>query len=594
MRLLARCCALLLAAAAMTPGRAQPFALTPFERDSLASATYDEAVAHYAALAEAYPERCTLSDWGETDAGPRLRPFVIGSLAARRAMLTGHPPTLFVNNGIHAGEPCGVDAAMLLARRLVTDAALFARLDTTSLVVIVPAYNVGGMLDRGGGTRANQVGPRAYGFRGNARNLDLNRDFAKQDSRNARSLTELLRALQPDVFVDTHTTNGADYVYDLTVIATQPEKLGPVLGPYLRDTMLPTLYAGVEAAGHPVSPYVYSRGVPQEAGLELFMDTPRYSSGYAALLHSLAFITEAHMLKPFATRVRATEALLDAALAFWLDRRPEIAARREANRQALFARDSVTLAWATDTTRADTLAFRGYAALREPSAVTGAQRLRYDRDRPTVTPTPYRAYARPARAVPRPRAYLIPQAHRHLARQLTADLGATIGEATGFDHGLPLRTLTRDTVLAGTRWRVTDYATAEVPYEGHYPHHGVVAESDTATRLHARAGDLLVALTPRNLRLATALLEPAAPDSYFAWNAFDAYLQRKEHYSAYVFEDEAARLLARDPALRAAFSRKRDGDAAFRQNGGAQLDWIYERSGGAEGGYGRVPVGRVW
>ena len=557
---------------ALTQAQAHP---TPFERDTLASATYAEAVAFYSGLAAAYPGRCRLDTLGVSDAGVPLYAFSVGLPPDRGT------PVFFVNNGIHAGEPAGVDASMLVARWLATDpAALGGWLDSAA-VVIVPAYNVGGMLDRGGGTRANQVGPREYGFRGNAHNLDLNRDFAKQDSRNARALTRLLRRLQPDFFVDTHTTNGADYAYALTVIATQPDKLGPVLGPYLRDTVLPALYAGVEAAGYPVSPYVYSPAVPQETGILPFVDSPRYSSGYVALLHGLGFITEAHMLKPFATRVRATEAFLRTALGFWAEHRDDIARRRTANREALFAADGTDLAWAVDSARADTLTFRGYAVVREASAVTGAERLRYDRDRPTTTPTPYYSRARSVYGRPTPRAYVIP-------RGWAADLLPLL-EVGGVQ---PARALPADTLIEVEAGRIADYTTVDAPYEGHYLHSGVSVDWSREP-YRVEAGDYLLELTPANHRLATAMLEPAAPDSYFAWNTFDAYLQRKEHYSDYVFEDTAAQLLADDPQLRAAFSRKRDRDEGFRQNPRAQLDWLYERSGRAEEAYLRYPILRI-
>ena len=548
---------------------------TPFEADTLASASYEETIAYYEVLAKAFPRQCSIDSIGLTDAGLPLRLFTVWS-GERTDPRQPDARTFFVNNGIHAGEPCGVDASMMLARG-VLDGSLGIDLGPTTLA-IVPAYNVGGMLNRGWPSRANQVGPRAHGFRGNARNLDLNRDFVKQDSRNARALTAALREMSPDVFVDTHTTNGADYAYHLTVIATQPEKLGPVLGPFLTDEMLPELYAGLEAAGHPVSPYVYSPGVPQEAGLYPFIESPRYSSGYAALLHSLSFITEAHMLKPFATRVRATEAFLQTALRFYLGHLDEIAAARQANRVAV-VRDSVTLAWEVDTARADTVRFRGYAPVRAESAVTGGERLRYDRSRPQTVATPYYRYAKPKTRVTPPAAYVVPYAYGELLDKLGA--------------GTSLRV---DTVEAMTSRLLTthiveDYSTVETPYEGHYLHYGVRVR-DTAYRVTLRPGDYVVSVTPDNARLLTAAFEPTAPDSYFAWGFFDSHLQQKEHYSAYVFEETAARMLQEDEALRDAFSRKRNAHGGFRQNRRAQLDWLYRRSAHYEHPM-RLPVRRI-
>ena len=548
---------------------------TPFERDTLSSATYAEAVAFYRELADAYPERVRIEPGFDSDAGLGVE-LVVVSDYGDAPLIDERRPTFFVNNGIHAGEPCGVDASMMLARELA--GGRLRGLDLSAAqIVIVPAYNVGGMLKRGGGTRANQDGPRAYGFRGNAQNLDLNRDFVKQDSRNARGLTFQLQRFSPDVFVDTHTTNGADYQYPMTVIATQYDKLGPVLGPFLRKRMEPALYAAMAARGYPAVPYVNASGPPQETGVDIFVDHPRYSTGYAALLHTIGFVTEAHMLKPFATRVRATQAFLEEAIGFWLDNRAAIGRLREENAVATAEQDSVALRWAVDATRADTIDFLGYAAVREPSAVTGAERLRYDRSRPITARIPFRSYARPAAQVTPPRYYYVPAAYEQLL-------------PTWLAYGL--YPLSADTTLAATAYRIDDYRTVSEPYEGHYLHYGVRA-TPIPTAVAARAGDYLVRVTPANLQLLAALFEPAAVDSYFAWNAFDSWLQRKEHFSAYVFEETAAEMLAGDEALREAFAAKRDAEEGFRQNPRAQLQWLYERSPHAEDGYGTLPVMRV-
>ncbi len=533
--------------------------MTPFELDSLSSATYEEAIKHYKVLATAHPNRCALITLGSTDSGKPLQVFIITDKRESEVQ------TFFVNNGIHAGEPCGIDASMMFARELVTGKLKDVPL-TNAQIAIVPVYNIGGSLNRGSFSRANQNGPKAYGFRGNSKNLDLNRDFVKRDSRNAEWLTVALRAMSPDVFIDTHTTNGADYQYDITVIATQPEKLGPVLGPFMRDKFLPALYNGVEASGHPISPYVYSQGVPQEAGIMPFIESPRYSSGYAALHHSLAFITEAHMLKPFHKRVRATEAFLHTALNFWLENRVEIAALRKANKEAIALEDDVVLKWQVDSSRADTLDFKGYAPIREKSKVTGAERLKYDRSQPETVPTVYHTYAKPELSITPPKAYYIPQAYAELIE----------GVQNLFVTSDAIR-IQRDTILTGHTYFIEDYQTSSRPYEGHYLHYNVKTRK-TPIRFKAYAGDLILPLTTNNLRLHTATLEPQAPDSYFAWGFFDSWLQQKEHFSSYVFEETAERMLATGKDLKAEFEKKRRLEETFRQNPSAQLEWLYQQS----------------
>ena len=136
--------------------------------------------------------------------------------------------------------------------------------------VIIPQYNVGGASRRNCCTRANQDGPEAYGFRGNAQNLDLNRDFVKMDSRNAFTFVETFHAVNPDVFIDTHTSNGADYPHD-DAHRDPADKAGPVLGPFIRDTLTPALNAAMAERGVPMVPYVYSRGETPDDGIMGFL-----------------------------------------------------------------------------------------------------------------------------------------------------------------------------------------------------------------------------------------------------------------------------------------------------------------------------------
>ena len=178
-----------------------------FERDSNITATYDEVIAHYQALDRQYAA-CTLLTYGPTDSGKPLHLLVMAKDGQfdPQQVHQQQRPVILINNGIHPGEPEGIDASMMLARDLLAQ----ERLPENAILCIIPVYNIGGMLNRGT-SRANQNGPETYGFRGNARNYDLNRDFIKTDSRNSRSFQQLFNTWQPDAFMDTHTSNGADY-----------------------------------------------------------------------------------------------------------------------------------------------------------------------------------------------------------------------------------------------------------------------------------------------------------------------------------------------------------------------------------------------
>eukprot|EP01034_Spumella_vulgaris_P020618 gene20618-26428_t len=142
------------------------------------------------------------------------------------------------------------------------------------------------MLQRGN-TRVNQNGPEEAGFRANARNLDLNRDCLKEDSRNAQTLARLLDAWKPEFFIDTHVSNGADYRYVMTLIPTAPDKMEEAQKLYMMNELLPKLKEYMKLTGFEVAPYVNMRREIPDSGILAFNDSPRYTPGFAALFGSI-------------------------------------------------------------------------------------------------------------------------------------------------------------------------------------------------------------------------------------------------------------------------------------------------------------------
>ncbi|RYY19197.1 MAG: hypothetical protein EOO36_06320 [Cytophagaceae bacterium] len=584
---------LLLATSLLRPAPTPPLT-TPFERDPAhnTTATYAECLAFYQSLATAYPATMQLRAAGPTDGGPPLHEVVLsadGAFDPAASRAKGRP-VLFIQNGIHPGEPEGIDASMLLARDLLREKKLRSLLQKLTLV-IVPVYNIDGMLNRNSTTRVNQNGPQAYGFRGNARHLDLNRDFVKQDSRNARSFAALFKKWRPEIFVDTHTSNGADYQYTITLIPSQHDKLAPALGNYLQNSLLPALYQGMAQKHWPLAPYVDFAGETPESGLRAFLESPRYSTGYAALFNSIGFMPETHMLKAFAPRVRATYDLLLTYLETTAAQAPALrAARAEADR-ALAAQTQFPLAWAVRDTASGTVLFRGYEAGHRPSAVSGQPRLYYDRARPYTRPVAFFNDARPTASASAPAAYAIPAAWGEVLATLRR-------------NGVVLQQLAEP--LAGTSetYAIEDYQTTPRPYEGHYLHSqvklGFRTQASPLVRrgLHLQerttlpAGTYLAVLAEQGpaARYLVEALEPQATDSFFAWGFFDSILQQKEHYSDYVFEDLAADFLLKNPAVRQQLEDAKQADPALAASGPRQLDWVYQHAPYAEPGYRRYPV----
>ncbi|MBP7450442.1 MAG: hypothetical protein KA817_10400 [Flavobacteriales bacterium] len=538
--------------------------------------TWEQAIARFRRFADTRPG-AHLSTIGADDNGLPIHLFVLadGTFPHPDSLRAAGKSILWITNGIHPGEPDGVDASLLLAQALL-DSDQYMGLLANTAVCIVPVYNVSGALQRSSTSRANQTGPAEYGFRANARNLDLNRDFIKADSRNTRSLLAALRTWDPDLYFETHVSNGADHQYVMELLTSHPDRLDPALRSYLSTTLKPALNAWMDRRGQLMGPYFETRGRTPEKGLEGFLDGPRYSSGHAALHHRIGILSETHMLKPYADRVNATFQLMLATLAVLNEQGAALRTARAQAREHTRTATHFGFNHRLDTTHVEQLPWKGYRPRTVPSAVSGLPRLQYDHSQPTDTVVPWMDRFVPAFTLAKPAAYLIPQAWHELIDRLELD-------------GVPLERLPADQTITVTAQRIAAHTTVKEPFEGRYLHRGIRTTTDTLV-YQAIAGDVRVPMGHATDRLAMEILEPRAADSFFAWGFFDPILQQKEWFSDYVFEDIAADLLASDPALRQALEAAKAADPALANDAWGQLYWVYQRSPYFEPGYRRVPV----
>ena len=259
--------------------------VTRFEKSGgTETATYDEVIDFYKQLADAYPS-VQLREFGKTDSGEPLRLAVFNPTGDFKFdNIRKDKSIILINNGIHPGESDGIDATMMLFRDLAGDSI---KIPENTVIATIPVYNIGGALNRNSTTRTNQNGPKEYGFRGNARNYDLNRDFIKADTKNTRAFYQIFHEVQPDVFIDNHVSDGADYQYTLTHLFTQHNKLGGELGDYLDDRLMPALEDSLKKKKWDITPYVNVFNEVPEKGFSQFLDNPRYSTGYTTLWNTL-------------------------------------------------------------------------------------------------------------------------------------------------------------------------------------------------------------------------------------------------------------------------------------------------------------------
>ncbi|MFW5927359.1 MAG: hypothetical protein ACOCSR_04840, partial [Wenzhouxiangella sp.] len=449
-------------------------------------------------------------------------------------------------------------------------------------IAVIAAYNIGGMRNRGNPTRANQNGPEAYGFRGNARNYDLNRDFTKADSRNAMSFARLLHEFDPDLFIDTHTTNGADYQHTITLLATQADQLGGRLGEYWRQRFMPLLYDGMARQGENALPYVSVFGQDPAEGWTQFLDTPRYSSGFAAMFQVPGIVSETHMLKAFEQRVEAQRRLLIVSTRLLAERGDALREHRLADRARWPARETLPVAWSLDEdaepARVD---FRGYESrlVDSPFGKDGQRRI-FDHSSPFRREVPFRNRYEPSDTIRRPAAWVVPRGWHDVIERLEAN------EVRMFEVGEKLS-------VEAEVGRIEAVESLDSPWEGHFYHRRFDVSWQPEETVELQPGDRVIPSDQPAVRYLAAVLSPASPDAFARWNFFDSVLARKEHFSPYLFETHALGMLDDDPDLRAAFEEKKSAEPAFAASRSAQLKWLYERSRFAEPAYRRYPVLRL-
>lgn len=550
---------------------------TKFESSNgLESATYQETINYYKELEKKF-KSIKVDSFGTTDSGFPLHLVTLNPDAEFNfETIAKDKRIILINNGIHPGESDGIDATMMLFRDLANGTI---EIPGNVALATIPIYNIGGSLNRNSSTRTNQNGPLEYGFRGNARNYDLNRDFIKSDTENAKAFAQIFHTVKPDVFIDNHVSNGADYQYTLTHLFTQHNKLGGELGVYLNQQLMPKLEQSLNEKYWIITPYVNVFNRTPENGFSQFFDSPRYSTGYTTLFHTLGLMVETHMLKPYKQRVEGTFELMLSMIEIVDSESKNIKNLRNKQSQSYKSGDVYALNWELDTTKSSTLNFKGYEAETLISDVTGLPRLKYNQSQPFDKKVVYRNYFKPADSVVIPKAYIIPQGWHNVVERLKM-------------NNIELTQLKNDTIIEVESYRISDYKTRTSAYEGHYSHYNTKVEVSNQ-QINFRKGDYYIETTQNGIRYLLETLEPQAVDSFFNWNFFDTILQQKEGFSPYVWEDKILEIFTQNPRLQIAFNMKKSLEPDFAQNWYAQLDWLHKQSEFYETAHMQYPVYRI-
>jgi hypothetical protein len=561
---------------------------TYYERSGyLRTPRYDETMEYCRRLSAMSP-LLTMGSFGKSAQGRDLA-FIVADrdgLADPDSIRAAGRIIVLIQACIHPGESEGKDAGLMLMRdlafRTVAASGLKEVLDRLS-IVFIPIFNVDGHERFGPHNRINQNGPEEMGWRVTANNLNLNRDFLKADTPEMRAWLKMFSRWMPEFFIDTHTTDGADYQYSLTYLVEIFGNMDEGLTRWAKDTYIPALEANMAEAGFPVFPYVDFRNWHDpRSGLTSEVAPPMLSQGYTALRNRPGLLIETHMLKPYRVRVSSTYACIVTTLRILSDQAAELVKlERQADDWVSspgFLNAPFPLQFQVFENDSTMVKFMGYDYTMEKSGISGGYWFSYNQT-PAEMTLPWFRTNQPVFSVSLPAAYLIPAEWQNVITRLEA-------------HGIRMTFLKSERKATVSTYRFNNAKWQVNPYEGRHPLTQFGYEEISEERMFP-AGSAVVEVSQPAARIIAHLLEPKGNGSFVYWGFFDATFEQKEYAENYVLEKMALKMLEDDPGLRKEFEDKKTADTVFARNPQQILNWFYARSPYFDQRRNIYPVGRI-
>ncbi|WP_200885046.1 M14 family metallopeptidase [Croceibacterium mercuriale] len=545
--------------------------ITPAEATGFTTTSRFAEVEAFLRRLDAASPLLTLGSYGRSGEG---RDLLMVRASTGPAAHGATKPVVLIQAGIHAGEIDGKDAGLMLLRDIAGGRAA-GLLDTIDLV-FVPIYNPDGHELMSGWNFLHINGPVAKGAEANARNLNLNRDYAKADAPETRAMIGLLRRLDPILYVDAHVSAGFDMGYDITFTyagwGTYARHRNTA--DWLQDRFGPAVMRALEDGGH--LPIIYPSPVDTrnpQAGIRYSPEGPRYSTGYGDFISVPTVLVENHSLKPYRQRVLGTRVLFEAALRIAARDAPRIIAAKAADRASRPSR--LLTRWRPAAEPIGHVEnFRGVAFDSYVSPASGREEQRW-LGRPVTFRMPIIGQEE-VESVILPRAWWIPAAETPVIDRLRL-------------HGIAFEVIDAPRTLLLDRVTLVD-PVPQPAYEGRFPLQATMQHRQGQEVMPA--GSIRVPYDQPNGLLAAALLEPESSDSFLAWGFFPQLLTPPKTSEDFVLAPLADRLLERDPGLRAAFERRLAADPAFAADGDARLHWIMDNGPHADPWHHLYPVRR--
>lgn len=556
--------------------------LTHFEKSGMTeSPDYNNTIKYFEKFEKNFPS-VKIIDIGTTPQGRKLKTVIVSKDKAFTPALArkSNKAIVIIQNGIHSGEIEGKDACMLLLRDILVTKEKSHLLDNL-ILLIIPVLNIDGHERLSQFNRPNQNGPKQMGWRTNALNLNLNRDYLKADTPEIQSFLKLFNDWLPDFMIDNHTTNGADYQYHVTYGIETHQNIDRGLVNWINSKYLPYLTNKVESDGFIIGPYMEFKDGTIESGILDLPSPPRLSHGYCAVQNRVCLLVETHSLKPFNNRVFSTKSMMTHTLEFVNENSRELI---ELNKQAdknpvknyLINKKKFPLVLVSNG-KFDKFIFKGFEWYDEYSEITGSTVRKYT-NKPIEIEIPIFNQAKSLKKIFVPKAYLIPQEFQSIIKILDY-------------HQIKYSQLQSSKKIKVERYRFSNVAFAPRPYEGRQlPSFSTICFEEEVT---LPKGTYFVPTNQRALRVIVNLLEPDAPDSFVHWGFFNAFFERKEYAEAYVMEPFAKMMIENNQTLRNEFYKRLESDEKFRNNPLGRLDFFYRKSPFFDQGENVYPIMRL-
>ncbi|MCX6231756.1 MAG: M14 family metallopeptidase [Bacteroidetes bacterium] len=559
---------------------------TYFEKSNgMATPRYDATVAYCKKLDLA-------SDWvkymnfGKSPQG-REMPLIIldkkGNFTPEAIHKSGNV-VLLIQAAIHAGEPDGKDAVMMLIRDIAINKRMTELLDHITLLFI-PIFNVDGHERFSKFNRINQNGPKEMGWRTTANNLNLNRDYLKADALEMKCWLKLFNRFMPDFFIDCHTTDGADYQYVLTYGIETEGNVDEGLQKWQKENYLKPLTQQMTQLGLPMFPYVTFRNWHDpRSGLVSNAAPPMLSQGYTIQRNRPGVLIETHMLKPYKIRVESTYKMIEKTMMLlnkeYLNLHQCIADADKFTASENFRKKAFAVNFEASEKDSSFIDYLGVEYSIEKSELTGGEWFKYDNTKPITFKIPYFNHIEATAKVILPKAYIIAAEWDNVIAILKL-------------HNITLKTINKPLTLKVQTYKFKNLKWSPTANEGRHPLNSFDLDTIELERTYP-AGSVIVDMNQAGARIIAYLLEPKASGSLAFWGYFDAVFQQKEYAESYVMETLAREMLAKDATLKKEFEQKKSGDAEFAKNPRAILNWFYSKSPYWDKELNIYPVGKIF